>query len=148
VMYLGITIFTERRPDRFADLSVSMVQTVLREYRMDITTNNGQVVRQHLQEKGAPADFVVPSGLQKIALKGAGRLRWRGYPVSMVCFERPDKEVLYLFVLDQNAVKDPPRDNPDVRPMNKLMTASWSSGKHIYLLAAPEDAQSIRKYVQ
>ena len=147
VLYIGLTMFSERRPDRFADYRDFVVEAVLRAYRMEITTKDGQVVRQHLHDRGAPDDYTVSDGLQKIAVKGAGRLRWRGYPVSMVCFERDDKQLLYLFVLDQTAVKDSPSGTPDVAPVNKLMTASWSSGKRTYVLAGPEDAQSIRKYL-
>jgi uncharacterized membrane protein YbaN (DUF454 family) len=147
VLYLGLTVFKERRPDQFADYRISMVETVLREYRMEITSNDDQAVRQHLQTKGAPANYTVPNGLQKVPLKGGGRLRWRGHPVAMVCFERKDKELLYLFVLDQTAFKDPPRATPELAQVNQLMTASWSSGNRTYVLAGPEDAQSIRKYL-
>jgi len=137
----------ERIPDRFADYRARMVRTVLREYRMDIVTNDGEKVRQYMQSRGALADYTIPKGLQQVAVKGGGLLGWRGQRVTMVCFERPDKELLYLFVLDRNAVKDAPSENLEVTKVNKLTTASWSSGNRIYVLAAEQDPDAIRKYL-
>lgn len=136
----------ERKPDRFADYCLRMVQIVLREYRMDILNTDGEQVRQYHQTRGAPADYTIPQGLQKVAVKGGGLLGWRGHPVSMVCFDRGNQQLLYLFVLDRNAAKDtPPSDSPKIAKVNKLTTATWSSGKWTYLLATEED--SIGKYL-
>jgi len=140
-------LLRERKPDRFADYRARMVQTVLLNYRMGITSNDGEKVRQYLDSRGAPTDYAVPAGLQKAQLKGGGLLRWRGHPVSMICFDRGDKELLYLFVLDRQSVKDGPVQNLNFAKVNTLMTASWSSGNRIYVLAGPDDAQSIRQYL-
>src|SRR4030095_1699064 len=142
---LGAWFTGERKPDRFADYRARMVRTVLREYRMDILTNDGEKVRQYMRDRGAPADYDVPKGLQKLAVKGGGLLGWRGERVTMVCFERNDKKLLYMLVLDRKAVKAPPPVNSEVAKVNKLTTASWSSGNRIYVLAEEGDSESIQQ---
>lgn len=134
-------------PDQFADFRARMVSTVLREYHMDIVTNGMGSVRAFLANRGAPADYVLPPGVERLALTGGGVLRWRGHPVSMVCFDRGDKEMLFLFVLERSALPDAPPGTPQLARVNKLLTASWTQDNRSYVLAGPEDAEFLRKYL-
>lgn len=133
-------------PDRFADFRSRMVRTALRQYSMDIISPDMQQVRQFLAGCGAPADYVVPAGLDRLSLTGGGALKWRNQPVAMVCFDRGDNQMLFLFVLDRAAIKDAPTSQPHVTRVNKLITVSWSAGSHAYVLAGPEEADFARKY--
>jgi hypothetical protein len=136
-----------RTPDRFANFRDRMVGTALREYRMDLVTNDMRQVRQFLAEKGAPADYDLTAGLQKLELTGTGLLRWRSNPVSMVCFNRGDNQMVFLFVMKRSALKDAPAEIPALTKVANLMTASWSHGDEIYLLAGEEEADFARKYL-
>jgi hypothetical protein len=136
-----------RTPDRFADFRGRMVRTALRQYSMDIVTNDMQQVRQFMARRGAPSDYVLPRGLQGLSLTGGGLLTWRNTPVAMVCFDRGDGRMLYLFVMDRSAVKDAPPVTPGVVTANKLVTASWTRGDRTYLLAGPEEAGFASKYL-
>lgn len=133
-------------PDQFADFRSRMVRTVLREYRMDILTNDMTQVRQFMAARGAPADYELPPGLAKLSLTGGGRLQWRGHAVSMVCFDRGDREMLYLFVLPRAAAKAQPPEVPQTEQVNRLATVSWSRGDNVYVLAGPAESDFARKY--
>lgn len=137
----------ERAPDGFADFRSRMVRTVLREYRMDIVTNDMAAVRGFMDSRGAPADYAVTAGLGKLSLTGGGLLKWRGNPVAMLCFDRGDREMLFLFVLDGAATKDSPPPAPQTEKVNKLLTVSWTAGGKTYVLAGPEEADFARKYL-
>jgi len=143
---LGAMLFRAPVPDRFADFRSRMVRVALREYRMDIVTNDMAQVRAFLASRGGPADYELKPGLAKLQLSGGGLLRWRGHPVSMVCFDRGDQEMLYLFVLGRGAAKDAPPSTPRVEQVNKLVTVSWSQGDKVYVLAGPEGGDFVRKY--
>jgi hypothetical protein len=78
---------------------------------------------------------------------GGGLLRWRSNPVAMVCFDRGDRQMLFLFVMDRSAIPDPPPTTPKIAQVNKLLTASWTQGDRTYVLAGPEDAEFVRKYL-
>jgi hypothetical protein len=149
VLLLGIAalMLQPRTPDRFADFRARMVRSALRQYSMDIVTNDMRQVRQFMAARGAPADYALPSGLQRLSLTGGAALKWRSAPVAMVCFDRGDKEMLYLFVMDRAVMKDGPPASPQVEKVNKLVTVSWSQGDRAYVLAGPEEADFAKKYL-
>jgi hypothetical protein len=86
-------------------------------------------------------------GLERLQLTGGGRLTWRSNPVAMVCFDRGDKQMLFLFVMKRSAVKDPPPETPQLARVNQMVTASWSRGDNTYVLAGPEEADFLKKYL-
>ena len=147
---LGITAFwlQPRSANRFAHFQDRMVRTAIREYRMDLVTNDMQQVRRFLADHGAPANYDVPQGLDKLQLTGTGFLRWRSNPVAMVCFNRGDNQMLFLFVMNRSALPDPPGETPEVGRTADLVTASWSRGDKVYVLAGPEEPGFEGKYVR
>lgn len=149
ILFLSLGVFWLRNPapDRFVTFRDRMVGTALREYRMDVETNDLAQVRDYMRSKGAPADFEVPAGLQQIELAGGGFLRWHNNPVSMICFRRPDRKMLYLFVVKSEAVGNAPPPTPQPRQVKELDTVSWTQGGKSYLLAGPQEAGFFRKYV-
>ena len=134
-------------PDRFANYQSRMVSEAQREYRMDLVTNDMRQVRQFMASRGAPADYDLARGLEHLRLTGGGRLTWRSNPVAMVCFDRGDKQMLFLFVMKRSAVKDPPPETPQLSKVRQMFTASWTHGENTYVLAGPEEADFVKKYL-
>ena len=149
VVLLGIAALwlQPARPDRFANFRTRMVSTALREYRMDIVTNDMRQVRQFMAERGAPGDYALTPGLEKLQLTGGGYLQWRSNPVAMVCFDRGDNQMLFLFVMRRSALKDPPAATPQPSKVTELQTVSWTRGEYTYVLAGPEDPEFPRRYL-
>jgi uncharacterized membrane protein YbaN (DUF454 family) len=133
------------KQNRFSNYRSRMVSAALRQYNMDIMTNDPNEVRHYLAQHGAPADYTLPKGLEKLAVSGGGCLDWQAHPVSMVCFDRGDKKMLFLFVMARSAVKDPPPPIAEMAKVNKLLTESWSQDDKTYLLAGPEDSSLLRQ---
>ncbi len=133
--------------ERFAQFESRMVRSALREYKMELLTKDMGQLRHWMQQRSAPADFVVPKGLSQLALTGGGVLHWQNHPVSMACFDRGDKQMLFLFVMDKSAVADPPPASPQSDQVKKLATVSWTEGDKTYLLAGPGKQESLRKYL-
>ncbi len=136
-----------RVPDRFANYRSRVLGEALRQYRMDIVTNDMQQVRQFLASRGAPADYDLTRGLEQLQLTGGGRLTWRSNPVTMVCFDRGDKQMLLLFVMKRSAVKDPPPKSPQIAKVHQMVTVSWAQGDNTYVLAGPEEPDFVKKYL-
>ena len=135
------------RPDRFADYEARMVSEAQREYRMDLVTNQMPQIRQFMASRGAPADYRVTHGLEHLQLTGGGCLNWRSRPVAMVCFDRGDKQMLFLFVMKRSAVKDPPPATPQLVRVREMLAASWTEGDNTYVLAGPEEENFLKKYL-
>jgi len=147
-LLVGIAAFWSRPgPFQRFDLYRSrMVSTVWREYRMDISTNDQSAVRAYLAQRGAPTNFVVPPKLEQLSVTGGGRLKWGNEPVAMVCFDRGDQQMLFLFVVTRGAIKGEPGAKPEVHMTSRLQTASWSDRTNVYVLAGPPDADFVAKY--
>jgi len=147
VLLLGGALFwSHTRPqDQFSEYRSRMVRTALRRYRMDIATNDLNQVRQFMARRGTPSDYTLPKTLEKLSVTGGVCLRWRGNPVSMVCFDRGDKQMLFLFVMARSALPDAPTAPSEVTKVNKLLTTSWTQGEMTYVLAEPENPALLRK---
>lgn len=138
--------FRPQTPAHFAGFQERMLSTALREYRMDIVTNDMRQVRQYLASHGSPDDYEITAGLGRLALTGGGVLNWRSHPVSMVCFNRGDDQMLFLFVIDRSYLQDPPPETPLAGAAHQMTTISWSRGDKTYLLAGPEEKDFLQKY--
>ena len=152
VAFLGLALFWLRPsvPNRFVHFRETMVSAAVRMYGMDFETKDPEQLRQFFAGKGSPADYDLTAGLAKLQLKGGGLLRWRGNPVSMVCFDRGTGDTLFLFVLKRAAIKDALPLNPseaDLEQVDGLLTASWTRGDETYVLAGPNEPDFARKYL-
>jgi hypothetical protein len=139
-------LWPEDKAGSLATFRSRMVRTVLRQYRMDIQTNDMAVIRKFHATNGAPADYVLPPGLATLPASGAGILSWQGTRVSMVCLDVGTQGPLFLFVADDAEV-NPPSGPQEFAPVNKLMTVSWSAGGKVYVLASPSGREVLEKYL-
>ena len=142
----GTLLLGRQIPDRFADYRSRMVRTAQSPYAMDIETNNMAELRRYLESRGAPSDYTLSPQLEKMSLTGGGLIRWRSNPVSMLCFDRGGKKMLFLFVMKKNAAKDSPLAASEVVRVKSLLTVSWTQGGNTYLLAGTEQPDSPMKY--
>jgi hypothetical protein len=135
--------------ESFAGFRSRMVGFALREYRMDILTNNLDRVRAYLREHGTPADYVLTAGLEKTPVMGGASLSWQNHPVSMVCFNLPQNQTLYMFVMDEAYLQGRKALSPDavLQPAHGIMTASWSRQGKVYLIAAPVDQAVLKNKI-
>jgi hypothetical protein len=148
---LGVVTWFWRKPeppDRFENYRARMARAVTTQYSMEIETPDMMELRQFFDRKGAPSGYRVPAPLTPLPLTGGGVHRWRNKPVSMVCFDRGQKQMVFLFVIDRTGIRNPPPTTPEVVQVNKLVTASWSDGPQAYLLATEStDTKDVLKYL-
>lgn len=143
---LGVLFLNRgKSTNSFAQFRRSMIGTALREYRMDLQTNDMREIRTFLGRRGAPADYSVPAGLEKLKLTGCGVLDWQGKPVTMVCFERNDINLLWMFVMKVADWKDRPPSQAQFEKVITCATASWTEGDTVYVVASEVDEAALRK---
>jgi uncharacterized membrane protein YbaN (DUF454 family) len=147
-LLVGYLAFWQRPyiPDHFADYRKMMVAKAEGQYGMDLTTSDMEQLRKHFLQKGAPADYNLPQGLQNAQVLGGVRLSWRTHPVSMVCLRTSDSTNVWLFVTDRSALKDAPAGQRKFDKVDQLLTASWTEGDQLYVLAAPDERDFEQKY--
>jgi hypothetical protein len=151
VFLLGLAVFqphvAQNTPADFAIFRSRMVRAVIRQYTMDIQTNNMTAVRSFLDSRRAPADYSLPPLLAQLPVSGAGVLKWQGEPVSMVCLDSAGQGTLFLFIVNAAAVPKAPPTAPEYAQVSKLMTASWTSGGKTYLLAGNGGKESLQRFL-
>lgn len=135
-------------PETFAEFRDRMVRTVIREYRMDVTTNAEAEIRGFLRANQGHPDFRLPTAMADVPLFGAGRLTWKGQPVSMICFERQAGVLMYLFVIDRDAFAAAPGSQPEFVEVVQRPTASWSESGRIYVLASEAGEADLRTLIR
>jgi len=135
-------------PDTFAQFRDRMVRMAIREYRMDVTTTTEAEIRGFLQANQGHPDYRLPTTMADVPLFGAGRLTWKGQPVSMICFERQAGVLMYLFVIDRAAFATAPGSTPEFEEVVQRPTASWSERGRIYLLASEAGEADLRTLVR
>jgi hypothetical protein len=121
-----------------------MVRTVIREYRMDLTTAVESDIRDFLRANEGHPEFQLRGAVGAVPLFGAGRLSWRGNPVSMICLERRPNVLMYLFVIERSALDVPPGEAPEFVEVVNRATASWAAGNLVYVLASEAGAEDLR----
>ncbi len=155
LLLLGLIVLFQRPraavSTQFADFKEMMVSEVRRNYVMEWKTSDMGALRQSIATRGGQADYRVPRGLEDLKLTGGGVLKWQTKPVSMVCFDRGGGQMLFLFVLKSDAVKDPPPSHtPQLLVVHEWLTASWTQGENAYVLAGKDKgdlANFARKYL-
>lgn len=136
------------RGPQFQDFRHRMARAALRDYRMDIQTNDLRAIRHYLEGRRAPAAYELSPRLEALPGLGCGVLRWQDQPVSMVCFDLGAGQVLWLFVAERTAVAGAPAAaQPAFEPVGRLATAAWSTGRHVYLLMIVGTADLLKQFL-
>ncbi|MEW6160104.1 MAG: hypothetical protein AB1813_21955 [Verrucomicrobiota bacterium] len=149
VLLLSLILFWRwtEPPKRFADYRDRMVRTALRDYRMQLITDDLEQIRDFLGRHRGHTDYTLPEPLAKTRGYGCAVLTWQDKPVSMICFQENERKDLYLFIINQSEVSgEPLSEIPSIARVNKLITASWSAGGKVYVLATPGDETSVRRF--
>jgi hypothetical protein len=147
-LLLGLSVFwqTPREDATFTGFRERMARTALRDYRMDLLSTNLTEIRQYLGTRKAPADYRLTPPLERLPGYGCAVLRWRNHEVAMVCFDRGEGKLLYLFVADAGDVPAAPAVAA-FQQVNRLATTSWVSGGRLYVLAAEGDEALIKGFL-
>jgi len=69
-----------------------------------------------------------------------------GHTVSLICFSMANGKEAHLFIVEQDALKNPPALlAPEYRQMYGWFTASWSDGHMSYLLATQDSTDALKQ---
>jgi hypothetical protein len=140
--------FTTPPDNTFADYRSRMARLVQRSYPMKITAGDQAEIREYLRTNAGPYDFTLPRALEQMPAKGGAVLTWHNQPVSLLGLDAGGNTNLFLFLVRRSAFHSlPVPTNTQFIRIGRLMTASWSDGDDIYLLAGPDDVVAIHNYL-
>ena len=98
-----------------------------------------------LKERNAPTGGL-PVKMSTLPTVGCQKFVVHGHNVSLICFVVEGGKLVHLFVVDKQALSDPPGNNaPEFNQVQGWSTASWSDGRMSYLLATQAGSDTLKQ---
>jgi hypothetical protein len=137
---------------RYRDRMARSVQRSTITYMTMYSTSQADVLA-YFRANQRPADFALSKTLQQLPAEGGSAIAWNNHPVEMLCLKAGTDATghmidLWVWVMDKNAVPDAPGAGTQFRQIGHLMTASWSAGDKVYLLAGRGNDEDLKKYLE
>jgi hypothetical protein len=123
------------------------IPKLTRAHEHPFATDDGDVekIRSWLAGNGGDKEFVVPRGLKGIQGMGCEVTAVNGAKISILCFELHNGGAAHLYVMDRSQLQNPPPDlKPEFQERDGIAMASWSDGRHSYILAMPGSDSDVR----
>lgn len=146
---LGTMVWWPRRTAEgtFANFRSRMVRAALRGYAMDLESHSAAEVRRFLGNTGAITNWMAPAGLSDRRLLGCAVFKWQDRPASLVCYGEGDKPDLWLFIIAEAAMPDPPpAGQPRAAVVNRVNTLAWTENGRTHLLVGEAPPEVLRRY--
>lgn len=131
-----------------------MAAKALRGYDMDFLADNQDKMRAEFLARKAPVDYVLSPNLTRLPGEGGAVFLFDNHPVEMLClYDGKDaqgrKNELWVFITSKSSIPNAPLPGKtEIVPVSDLMTATWTAGDKVYLLAVNGDAKSLQKYLE
>jgi hypothetical protein len=131
-----------------------MAAKALRGYNMDFFTADQDKMRAEFSALKAPVDYVLSTNLTRLPGEGGAVFLFDNHQVEMLClYDGTDaqgkKNELWVFITGKSSIPNaPPPGKTEIVPEGELMTATWTKGDKVYLLAVNGDAKALQKYLE
>jgi len=110
-----------------------------------MTTSDHDKIMAWLKDQQAPVGEL-PAKMTAIPSLGCQKYVVDGHTVSLICFSMANGKEAHLFIVEQDALKNPPALlAPEYRQMYGWFTASWSDGHMSYLLATQDSTDALKQ---
>jgi hypothetical protein len=126
------------------EYAVSVLQFVDQPPTLGLMDCDDAKIVEWLHQRHAPSgNFPVPMGT--LPPFGCQKLAVHGHTVSLICFTMKGGELVHLFTVDAQALKDAPGLLPEYRQIDGWSTAAWSDGSMTYLLATRASPDKLKQ---
>ena len=110
-----------------------------------MTSSDHEKITRWLKAQNAPMG-TIPAGMAGLPTVGCQKYVVKGHSVSLICFALAGGGIAHLFVIEQDALSDPPGGSgPHMKQVGSWSTASWSDGKMSYMLATQAGPDALRQ---
>ncbi|MBA3832769.1 MAG: hypothetical protein H0X34_12920 [Chthoniobacterales bacterium] len=104
-------------------------------------------IKTWLAKKGA-LPMEVPARLAALEPVGCRVLSFRGYDVTLICFQREENRLAHLFTVNRAAMpKMKPGEKPIFANENGWMTATWAEKDRVYMIAMQGGRAAIESFL-
>ena len=112
---------------------------------LGMTSSDRDKIAAWLKERNAPMG-TLPAKMTALPTVGCQKFVVHGHSVSLICFTMAGGGIAHLFIVDQQALSDPPDNNsPEFNQVQGWSTAAWSDGRMSYLLATEAGPDALKQ---
>lgn len=97
-----------------------------------------------LKQQNAPVGSL-PSAMTSLPSVGCQTYAMHGHSVSLICFSLADGRIAHLFMIEKQALTDPPGTSPEYQKDGPWSLAMWSDQSHSYLLATQDSPDALKQ---
>jgi hypothetical protein len=110
-----------------------------------MTSPDHDKIAAWLKERDAPMGNL-PAKMAALPAVGCQRFVVHGHAVSLICFALTGGGIAHLFIVNRQALSDPPADNaPEFNQDQGWSTASWSDVRMSYMLATRAGPDALKQ---
>ena len=114
---------------------------------LDLESPRLEEVQAWLAHHDAPRAAMLPGRLPNLKTVGCKTIVWENQTVSIICFHRPDGELVHLATIARTGLRNaPPLYRPSYAIAGEWATVSWSEGDLAVMLftkGKPADLQTL-----
>jgi hypothetical protein len=140
---------TRPRLARWQTRALDVVSSlVANQSKFDAQSRDADELVAWLRANHAPSAQTLPQNLQKLQSLGCKTFSWKGQPVSVICFARPDGGLIHLIMMNTSAESNRAiKRQPRVVQQDRWATATWREGEMTYMLALEGSSDQLRTYL-
>jgi len=152
VLLLGLAAWWVRpaNPAQLDSFRKAMVAySMQRHAHITFETSDITQIQKWLRDRGMTGEFELPGGLRGKPTEGCRVVEWNGQKAALICFVLADGHHVDLFVMDRAAVPSlAGSDVPQYTQTGALLTATWTTGKQVYLLTGGGNKKFLQKLLE
>ena len=112
---------------------------------LGMTSNNHDQVVAWLESRHAPTG-TLPAPMAGMPTVGCQKYFIHGHTVSLICFALAGGGIAHLFIVNQQALTDPPaKDSPEMGQVDGWSMAAWSDGQMSYMLVTQAGPDALKR---
>ena len=109
-----------------------------------MTSPDHDQVAAWLKQRQSPTG-TLPAKMVSLPTAGCQTFAVHGHTVSLICFGLAGGGYAHLFIVEKQALTDPPGPSPEFSHTGAWATAAWSDNAHSYLLATQSDPDQLKQ---
>jgi len=109
-----------------------------------MTSPDHDQVAAWLKQRNSPTG-AIPTKMATLPSAGCQTFAVHGHTVSLICFSLADGGYAHLFIVEKQALSDPPGTSPEFKQVGAWSMASWSDDAHTYMLATQAGPDKLKQ---
>ena len=145
---IGVVRPGRHNGDTLENYRAEMVSFVKLDPPLEVETQDLQKIESWAGDVTGTAPAAIPAGAQKLPALGCRALSFRGYKVGLVCFRRSGNGLVHMLVINRSAFGNLPLPRGrELKQEGEWMTAVWTDGDQVYLVATKGDQRQLESYL-